>query len=209
MKPYSARISDILSETIRGIGNDINPNPTIADFTAALGNRSFGIVLVLFGLPNLLPVPGLPMLCGVIIGVVAYQMMMGRTSLALPAWLGRRRVSRKDLAKVFDRAEGGLRWVEKVMRPRLPMLVGENSQQLHGVVLMCLAIALMAPIPFFGGIPPGIAVILIGLALAERDGVFAIAGWIATVFALIFTIALTYAILRQIVVLFLSATGMR
>ena len=66
----------------------------------------------------------------------------------------------------------------------------------------------MAPIPFFGGIPPGIAVTLFGLAIAERDGIFVIAGAISTVVALVFTAALTYAILRQIVMFILSSTGM-
>lgn len=208
MKPFSARIADVLAETIRGNGEADDPNPTIADITSALGKRSFGIVLVLFGLPNLLPIPGLPILCGVIIGVIAFQMLIGKESLALPAWLAGRRVSRRDLARVIERAEPSLRWLERIMRPRLTVLTGSAAEQVLGFVLLILALALMAPIPFFGGIPPGIAVILFGLALTERDGFFVIAGVIATVFALIFTAALTYAIMRQLVLVFLSATGM-
>lgn len=207
MKPFSARIADILSESIRGNGS-VDPNPTIAELTEALGKRSFGIVLVLFGLPNLLPVPGLPMLCGVIIGVVAYQMLIGKESLALPAWLAQRRVSRRDLARVFEKSEPGLRWFERVMRPRMMDLTGARAEQVLGFVLLVLAVALMAPIPFFGGIPPGIAVILFGLALAERDGLFVILGLVATVLALIFTIALTYAIVKQLFLLFMVATGL-
>lgn len=203
-----ARISDILAATLRESGGGDDPFPTLAQLTSALGKRSFGIALVLFGLPNLLPIPGLPILCGVVIGVIAFQMLMGRESLALPGWLGRRRVNRRDLSRVLERSEPTLRRLERVMRPRLAILTGAGAQQVLGGILLLLALALMAPIPFFGGIPPGIAVTLFGLALTERDGVFVIAGSIATLVALFFTVALTYAIIRQIAAFTLRAIGM-
>lgn len=208
MKPFSARIADILAESVRGNGVDADPFPTLAEIIALLGKRSFGIVLVLFGLPNLLPIPGLPMLCGVIVGVVAFQMLLGKESLVLPGWLANRKVSRRDLQRVLEKAEPTLRWFERIMRPRMLFLTNALAQQVLGFVVLLLALALMAPIPFFGGIPPGIAVTLFGLAMTERDGIFVIAGSIATLVALIFTAALTYAILRQIVLFFLSSTGM-
>lgn len=208
MKPFSARIADILAESVRGKGVDDDPFPPLSEITALLGKRSFGIVLVLFGLPNLLPIPGLPMLCGVIVGVVAFQMLLGKESLVLPGWLANRKVNRRDLQRVLEKAEPTLRWFERIMRPRMLFLTNALAQQVLGCVVLLLALALMAPIPFFGGIPPGIAVTLFGLAMTERDGVFVVAGGIATVIALIFTAALTYAILRQIVLFFLSSTGM-
>lgn len=208
MKPFSARIADVLAESVREQGGMDEPFPQLGEIVALLGKRSFGIVLVLFGLPNLLPVPGLPILCGVVVGVVAFQMLLGKESLVLPAWLGERRVSRKNLQRVLERSEGTLRWFERIMRPRLLILTGTAGQRVLGALLLLLAIALMSPIPFFGGIPPGIAVILFGLALAERDGVFVIAGVVATIFALIFTVGLTYAILKPVFRFFASLFGM-
>jgi hypothetical protein len=208
MKPFSARIADVLADSVRGNGDGDDPFPPLSEIVALLGKRSFGIVLVLFGLPNLLPIPGLPILCGVIVGVVAFQMLLGKESLVLPAWLGNRRVNRRDLTRVLERAEPSLRWFEKVMRPRFLFLTGALAQQALGFVILLLALALMSPIPFFGGIPPGIAVILFGLAMAERDGLLVMVGCIATVFALIFTAALTYAILKQILLFFTSMTGL-
>lgn len=208
MKPFSARIADVLAETLRGNGVDDDPFPTLEEIVSLLGKRSFGIVLVLFGLPNLLPIPGLPILCGIVIGVVAFQMLLGKESLVLPNWLGRRRVNRRDLSRVLEKAEPSLRWFERAMRPRLLFLTGATGQRVLGFVVLTLALALMSPIPFFGGIPPGIAVTLFGLAMTERDGVFVIAGGIATVFALIFTTAVTYAIVKPILKLFASAFGM-
>lgn len=208
MKPFSARIADVLAESVRERGEVEEPFPQLGEIVALLGKRSFGIVLVLFGLPNLLPVPGLPILCGVVVGVVAFQMLLGKESLVLPAWLGERRVSRKNLQRVLERSEGTLRWFERIMRPRLLVLTGMIGQRVLGGLLLLLAIALMSPIPFFGGIPPGIAVILFGLALAERDGIFVIAGCVATVLALIFTVGLTYAILKPLIRFTASLFGM-
>lgn len=208
MKPFSARIADVLAESVRERGETDDPFPPLGEVVALLGKRSFGIVLVLFGLPNLLPVPGLPILCGVVVGVVALQMLLGKESLVLPAWLGERRVSRRNLQRVLERSEGTLRWFERIMRPRLLVLTGMPAQRVLGALLLLLALALMSPIPFFGGILPGIAVILFGLALAERDGVFTIAGLVATVFALTFTVGLTYAILKPVFGFFASILGM-
>lgn len=208
MKPFSARIADILAESVRDGGGPDEAFPTLGSIVALLGKRSFGIVLVLFGLPNLLPVPGLPILCGVIVGVVAFQMLLGKDSLVLPGWISNRRINRADFRRVLERAEPSLRWFEKVMRPRFLPLTGERAEQVLGFLLLLLALALMSPIPFFGGILPGIAVTLFGLALAERDGVFVVAGVVATAVALIFTAALTYAIIKQIVLFFLRSSGM-
>jgi hypothetical protein len=207
MKPLSDRIADVLAASLRGNGQGDDPFPMLSEITAALGKRSFGIVLVLFGLPNLLPIPGLPILCGIVVGVVAFQMVLGKQSLALPGWLGDRRIKRSDLQKVVERAEPVLRRLEKVMRPRFEQLTGQAAQRTLGVILLLLALALLAPIPFFGGIPPGIAVTLIGLGMTERDGIFIILGAIATIGALIFSAALTYAIVKQIVLFVLAVIG--
>jgi hypothetical protein len=197
MKPFSARISDVLAETVRGKVGDDDPMPMLGDLVALLGKRSFGIVLVLFGLPNLLPVPGLPILCGVVVGVVALQMLRGHEALVLPRWLAQRRVKRRDLQNVLEKSEPVLRWFERVMRPRLLTLTDVQAQRAIGALVMVMAVCLMSPIPIIGGIPPGIAVILVGLAMAERDGIVMLVAGFAALVALTFTVALTYLILWQ------------
>lgn len=207
MNPYSARISDVLAEAVRRDDAESDPTPMLGDIISLLGKRSFGIVLVLFGLPNLLPVPGLPILCGVIVAVVAWQMLQGNESLVLPRWLDQRRIKRKDLQKVLAKAEPVLRWFEKVMRPRLLPLTDTQAERAIGALVMVMAACLMSPIPFIGGIPPGIAVILIGLAMVERDGVILIIGMIAAAIAFLFTTVLSYLILWKSMVYFLKLLG--
>ena len=165
--------------------------------------------LELFGLPNLLPVPGLPILCGVIVGVVALQMLRGHDALVLPRWLAQRRVKRRDLQNVLERSEPTLRWFERVMRPRLLPLTDVQAQRAIGALVMVMAACLMSPIPFIGGIPPGIAVILVGLAMVERDGVVMMVAALAAVIAVIFTVSLTYLILWKFFVFLPRLFGFR
>jgi hypothetical protein len=194
------RIHEILANLLqpRGDASHLGEQPSVEDIISALGPRSFGIVLVLFGLPNLLPVPGLPILCGFIIGIIAFQMVIGKDHLLLPPWVGRRRLKRGDLARVVGRATPTLRTVESAMRPRWLALTSPALSRVIGVLLLILATALMAPIPFFGGIAPGFAVILLGLGLAERDGLFIVFGTVTSVFAVLLTITVTIAILKSL-----------
>jgi hypothetical protein len=208
MLALSERIADVLADLVRPRGAGDDPNPTLQTLTEALGKRSFGIVLVLFGLPNLLPIPGLPMLCGLVIGVVGVQMMLGAQNLKLPGWLSQRRINRADMAKLVTKADPSLRALEKLMRPRLASLTSPQSQRMLGFIILALGIALQAPIPFFGGIAPGLGVILIGLAMTERDGILLIIGLVVSSFAMTFTFILTYTIVRQIILLVLSGGGM-
>lgn len=193
-QPDRIGISETLAEALAGSAAE----PSIGELVHALGKSSFGIVLVLFGLPNLLPVPGLPILCGVLIGIVAVQMVLGWPQILLPRWLAERRLSRAALQASFARARPSLLRIERILQPRFGWLIGRFGEQFAGFVLILLSVALMAPIPFFGGIAPGLAVIFIGLGFATRDGGFVLAGYALAVVALVITIAISYAIMVQI-----------
>lgn len=208
MFAFSERITDVLAALVRAGDAESDPNPTIDTLTRALGKRSFGIVLVLFGLPNLIPLPGLPILCGIIIGIIGVQMMLGMQNLKLPGWLAQRRLRRADLARIVEKAGPSLRILEKVTRPRLDMLTGPAAQRALGALVLALGITLQAPIPFLGGLAPGLAVILLGLAITERDGALLIAGLVVSTLAMVFTFMLTYAIVKQILLFVLRAAGM-
>lgn len=200
MDEPALRIHEILTGLLTGDAGSaaLGEQPAVDEIISALGPRSFGLVLVMFGLPNLLPVPGLPILCGFIIGIIAFQMVLGKDHLVLPRWVGAKRVKRDDLSRVVQRATPTLSTIERAMRPRIALLTDPPMQRVLGVVLCVLALALMAPIPFFGGIAPGIAVILLGLGLAERDGIVILLGGLASVFAVIVTLLVTLAIVKSL-----------
>ncbi len=59
----------------------------LKDMSGLLGNRSFGFLLLLFALPNTLPIigiPGVSTLTGIPLAIIALQMMTGLPEPKLP-----------------------------------------------------------------------------------------------------------------------------
>ena len=193
-----ASITTILTDLLTSSGGAPDGKLSLDEMVTAFGNRAFGILYLLFGLPNCFPMPpGIPVLCGIVVIVVSMQMMAGRESLVLPRWLGTRRVDRALLGRVVTRSAKPLGMLERFARPRYPFLSGEAMRRAIGIAGCALGIALMAPIPLFGGIPAGIAITILGLAFAQRDG--ALIGFgivVATPIALAVTSAMLFAIVQ-------------
>lgn len=191
-------ITDILTELLTASDGAPDGKLSLDEMVTAFGNRAFGILYLLFGLPNCFPMPpGIPVLCGIVVIVVSIQMLMGKDTLLLPRWLGTRRVDRAMLARVVAKSSGPLGALERLSRPRYPLLSGTVMRRAIGLAGCALGIALMAPIPLFGGIPAGIAVTILGIAFAQRDGMligFGVA--VATPVALAVTSAMMFAILQ-------------
>ena len=177
---------------------DADGKLSLDEMVAAFGNRAFGILFLLFGLPNCFPMPpGIPILCGVVVCVVALQMFLGQQTLVLPRWLGKRRVDRKLLGNVLTKATPLMEKLERVSRPRYPILSSEMMRRAIGLAGLALGVALMAPIPVFGGIPAGIAVTILGLAFTQRDGILIGFGLVvATPIALAVTSAMVFALVQ-------------
>jgi hypothetical protein len=162
------------------------------DLTAAMRNRAFGILFLLFGIPICLPIPGLATICGFIIALIAAQMILGRDNLWLPQMLAKRSFARKDLQRVLGKAEPWIQWMERFAKPRMALFADARSRRIVGLVGFILGLALLPAIPVIGAIPLGIPVCILGLGLVERDGAFILAGYVATTVGLLITAGLGY-----------------
>ncbi len=60
--------------------------------------------------------------------------------------------------------------LERALRPRWPELLGPMAERLAGLLAILLGLLLSLPIPLTN-IPLAVPLVLIGLGLAERDGV--------------------------------------
>ena len=151
-----------------------------------LGERSFGLLLIVLALPNCIPFPGVPgvsFVTGMAILYISIQLILARGEPALPAWLNRKSFSRGQLSHFIVKTNPLLRWLEKPIRPRLSPLVAGSGERIIGLVALVHAITLALPIPM-GNLPQGIALILLALALIELDGLMAIFGYLASVAAI-------------------------
>jgi hypothetical protein len=152
----------------------------LRDLADLLGARSFGFLLLLFALPNVLPfgIPGLSTITGVPLALVALQMMLGLPRPYLPDWLGDRSIRRDDFRRMVAKSVPWLRRVERLMKPRWTMLTNARSERILGGVCFMLAAVLCLPIPL-GNLLPAIGVALLSLGILERDGALVGVGFVA------------------------------
>ncbi|MFG1428481.1 exopolysaccharide biosynthesis protein [Roseixanthobacter glucoisosaccharinicivorans] len=175
----------------------------IGDLINALRNRAFGITFLLFGIPNCIPMPpGIPVICGIVLGLIGLQMAMGRQELWLPDRIARQTFSRSMLDAIVTRSRPTIEWFERWSRPRMEMFAGPTARRVVGAVVVLLGFILLLPIPFLGNLPPGFAVCIFGLGLVERDGAVILAGFFATVLGILITAGMSWAIWQGAVAIF-------
>ncbi len=137
-----------------------------------LGDRSFGIVLLLLAILGLLP--GASAFAAVLLMVPAAQMVLARPAPAFTRRVGARRFKVQRLAGLVRRVVPVLRWLERFVRPRWTTPFEATKRAVGGVVLL-LGGALLAPVPL-SNVPPALAIALIAFAYLEEDGVLLCAG---------------------------------
>jgi hypothetical protein len=160
---------------------------TIEELVASLDSRAFAFVVLLMALPNLTPVPSMPgfsTIFGIPVCIVAAQMTLGRTRLWLPHWIGKRAISRGRVARVIGHAIPIIRRIEKVLRPRWPLLTANIIGRWTGIGCLTAGILLSLPIPIFS-MAPAFALVLLALGLLARDGAILVVGHAGVISSLI------------------------
>lgn len=153
----------------------------------ALKDRSFGIILILFALPNVIfPVAwvlGTPIL------LFSIQMMLGWQKPWLPAILRRPQLGRETFVKLMDYVSRYLSIIESWLKPRWTWLTTDKMERVIGAYLTFLTIVLLVPVPFGNALPSfGIAIIAAGLL--EKDGVAIVVGSIIGLIGTVYIVAL-------------------
>lgn len=156
--------SVILERLIRAAPGD---TVTLAWILANLGERSFGIILLLVALLGLLP--GASLLMGALLTVPAVQMLLGRAAPKLPRCIAARPFSARRFVRLVTRVVPLLRRVERVVRPRWRTPFGATKRGI-GLIVLLLAACMVTPLPF-GHVLPVLAIGLLALAFLEADGV--------------------------------------
>jgi hypothetical protein len=191
----NARTSQILAALASQPGERL----TVRDIMAVLQDRAFALLVVLLGLPNCLPMPPpIPLVCGLLLALVAIQIVFGRPTPWLPRALLNRSIAQTDIERAVGRAMPAFRRLERVSRPRMTFLETPIAMRLMGAVLLVMALGLLFAPPFVGQIPLGLAVCLVGLGLVERDGLVVLGGLIIGTVGLTLSLGFVYAILSGI-----------
>jgi hypothetical protein len=142
----------------------------------ALKERGFGVLMILFALPNAV-IPGISFILGAPIVLFALQLASGRDEVWLPAFMRRRELPSALFEKIAARVVKFLTWIEKRSEPRWTWLVSGNAQRFLGVYIAVVAAFLMLPVPF-GNALPALGISFISAGLIEKDGKAAAIGMV-------------------------------
>ncbi|MBK8858476.1 MAG: exopolysaccharide biosynthesis protein [Opitutaceae bacterium] len=183
-----------LSEELADLQQRFAEKPvTLREVIYTLRGRAYTLLLILLTLPFLtpLPLPGLSTPFGLAIGFIAMRLSLGQKPW-LPMRLQRRELPAGFFGKLFTVAARVIRFLEKFLRPRLPVLTASGVLlQLHAFVMLLAALTLLLPLPIpFTNSFPAWAILLLAGGLLERDGVFILGGYIVFVLGVLYFVFL-------------------
>jgi hypothetical protein len=161
---------------------------TLRNLTDRLGDRTFGMLLVLMAVFNFIPL--VSVFFGVLISLLGMQMVVGMKSARLPKMVLDRQLSPERVRAALQKIEPKLRSIEKYIRPRWLFTEAPIIDRINGLVVIVLGAIITVPIPFTN-LVPALLVILMGVGLLERDGLVQVA---AASFGLIFLIIFTFLV---------------
>ncbi len=158
---------------------------SIESILQVAGRKSFGTLLLLAGIITLAPlvgdIPGVPTLMGMIVFLIAIQLLLNRKELWLPRFLLMRSIQSTRLQNSLDKLYTPAQFIDRYLKPRLTILT--RGFMIYLIAFICLGIAVVMPvmeiIPFSANLA-GLALTAFGLSLIARDGYL-------TAFALLIT----------------------
>ena len=204
-KPKSSRTSELLRDFV---AQESGPRISLGALRDALGDRGFGVLLFIFALPNLVPVniPLLSAVLGLPLVLLAAQLSYGRHKPWFPHWLTGQTLPRQGFDAVVARALPALERAERLLRPRLSVLLSWTGERLIGIAILVLALVLTLPIPFANWLP-ACAIAIIGLAIVEKDGVAVLVGLAVGVASLAVAATVVIGLVKAALLLFANVFG--
>ncbi|MFN7725333.1 MAG: exopolysaccharide biosynthesis protein [Rubrivivax sp.] len=159
---------------------DGEPLVRLDDIAQAHGAAAQGTLLVLMALPCMLPIPGVGTVLGSGLLLMALLLWRPQVPLSLPARVARFELSNSTAQRVLRHLARIYQLASRHARERWVPLATHPLHRLWQVPkVMLMAGIIILPLPL-GNVLPAIAVALLGLGLAFRDG---LAVLMSTVFA--------------------------
>jgi hypothetical protein len=162
------RASEILRRLLE---DESRKSLTIEEIVSGLGPRSMPTSLMVFTIPEVLPIPipGLSTAVVIPTGIISYQMLRGQEEITLPRWLLDRSVPRAAFSACVNTILPFLEKAESKVRPRWRWVSSRPAKRFIGFFVLLMAAIIALPIPFTN-MPFAIAIFIIALGLAEEDG---------------------------------------
>lgn len=151
---------------------------TLHEIRDRLDERAYGLLILLLSIPCLVPgLYGVPQVVGLIVILLAGQMLVGRDEPWLPRWFLNLRCKGSWLKAMADFAETKLGWIDRLSRPRLRRFADGPGEKLAAVFMILATVTIVMPLT---NTIPSIALALLSVGLIQRDGLFVLAGCAVT-----------------------------
>jgi hypothetical protein len=168
---------------------------TLGILMGELQDRAYSLFILLLAVPfcTPIPMPGVSTPFGAVIGYLGVRLALGLQP-GLPQRLRSRPVPPRALGLVLRAAERLMRWLERIMRPRLVLLTCSwLGRAILGSVIAACGLLLMLPLPvpasnFF----PAATIVCLSAALTQDDGVAVAIGYALFLVTLAFFGALAF-----------------
>ncbi|OJH30845.1 Exopolysaccharide synthesis, ExoD [Wolbachia endosymbiont of Armadillidium vulgare] len=181
--------SDILKEVADTNNND-SDKVTLFDIKAALHERGFGILIIIFSLPLSVPIPvppGYTTILSIPLILFALQLLFGFDSPWMPNWLERKSFQRSTLALVVEKTSPALKKIEKFMKPRMSFIFYGPGEKILAFIMLLCALSIALPLPLTNFIP-AIGTTFISLGLMSKDGLLSILGVLLSLCGILLTL---------------------
>ena len=164
---------------------------SLAEMIHAFGMRGYGLLIVLFAIPNLLPIyiPGWSPIFGIPLALVCLQMALGYPEPRLPRFLTARTMAIADLRKIVTGAVPRLQKIERWLHPRPSILTTRFGERLIGAYGVWLALLVIVPLPGTN-LPTSLSCAIMAIGFMEQDSRVIIGGALFGVFASALAVAI-------------------
>ncbi len=174
-----------LSSVLDEIGASLNPDTPdspvrLGVIVNAVGRRAYGPLLLVVGLFAISPItviPGMTWLSALLVVLISAQMAIGLSRPWLPAQALRMSIPRDALIEGLEQARPWAVRIDAVLSPRLTFL---SAPLWVNLIALCCGLAGLIMIPLglipFAPFIPSLAVVIFGLGMTARDGVWLLVG---------------------------------
>lgn len=170
-----------LADTLVAIKESTNGDKiSFGDIVKALNQRGLGALLIGPSLLMALPtgaIPGIPLICGLFIILIASQIAVGRRYPWIPDKLKSFSFERKKYENAVDKFKPYVEKIDSFFYPRFEFLTSNIVQRIVAIICVFLSalVIVLGVVPFAVTLP-AITMLLFGLAISVHDGLLMAVG---------------------------------
>lgn len=183
--PRTHALCEVLDELVAAVSDSGQEKVPVRALVNAVGRRTYGPLLLVIGLFAISPATIVPLMTSftaMVILALALQMALGLKRPWLPKSILDIEMPRQAMQDFFEKLRPTIAKLDGVwLRPRLAFL---TKPPFVTVTALCIAAAALVTIPLslipFAPLAPGIAIVLFGLGMTARDGLWLALGALFT-----------------------------